>query len=69
MREKEKEKEVINLLSEMILRYATMGASEQYVPNRDVDRSDSIIRECKDQVKKLREMRETFENMITGNDY
>ena len=43
-----------------------MTAAEQYSPGPMSDESDEYIAEHKKWVKELREIREKFENLVTG---
>lgn len=58
--------QVLEGLQTLILQSAKTAAGEQYSPQRDADVSDSIIGVRKAQMKELREIRERFENLMTG---
>ena len=62
----ERAQTVIDLLSNMILSHAGMLASEQYSPSRTVDESEEYMTENKMWVKELRDIRQRFENLVTG---
>jgi hypothetical protein len=57
---------VIDNLSSLIRHHAGLTASEQYHPGADADRSDDIIKAHGEWVKELRQIRERFENLVTG---
>ena len=57
---------VIDNLSSLILSHSRMTAQEQYAPSGDADLSDETIKEHKEWVKKLRQIRQDFENLVTG---
>lgn len=57
---------VIDNLSSLIVYHARMTASEQYAPSRTSDDSDDSIKENKEWVKELRDIRRRFENLVTG---
>jgi len=57
---------VIDNLSSLIVDYARRTASEQYAPSRDPDGSDEVIKENLAWVKELRDIRQRFENLVTG---
>jgi hypothetical protein len=62
----ERVKSVIDNLSSLIVSHAGMTASEQYNPVRTADLSDDHITAHKEWVKELRDIRERFENLVTG---
>lgn len=64
----ERIKAVIDNLSSLIVSHAGMTAREQYAPRADVDASDEYIDAHKDWVRKLRHLREEFEDLVTGLD-
>lgn len=64
----ERIKAVIDNLSSLIVSHAGMTAREQYAPSRSSDASDEYIDEHKDWVRKLRHLREEFEDLVTGLD-
>jgi hypothetical protein len=57
---------VINNLSSLIYYHSTLTAHEQYSPGQNPDSSDELIEEHKKWIKELREIREKFENLVTG---
>jgi len=57
---------IVDNLSSLIRSHAGMLASEQYMPSVDADTSDDRMREHTHWVKELREIRERFENLVTG---
>lgn len=57
---------VINNLSSLIIQHAHMVAQEQYAPSRTADASDEVIAEHKKWVDELRNIRQRFENLVTG---
>lgn len=57
---------VIDNLSSLIRMHAGLTAQEQYHPGPDADRSDDLINEHKRWVKELREIRQRFEDLVTG---
>jgi hypothetical protein len=57
---------VIEGLSKLVFHELTTCASEQKAPMHEADQMDSIIRDSKDKAKVLRELREEFENVMTG---
>lgn len=59
---------VIDNLSSLIVHHAGLTAREQYSPGMDADASDERIEHHKRWVKELREIRERFENLVTGLD-
>lgn len=58
--------EVIDNLSSLIRHHAGLTAAEQYAPRADADASDDYIKENERWVKELRDIRERFENLVTG---
>lgn len=57
---------VVDHLSRLIVKHASMTAREQYNPGGIPDESDDYIKEHKEYVKKLRQIREQFEDLLTG---
>lgn len=57
---------VIDTLSSLIVEHAGLMAGEQHAPNRTPDQSDEYIKEHQDWVKELRDIRQRFENLVTG---
>jgi hypothetical protein len=57
---------VIDNLSSLILSHAGMTAREQYSPSRGADSMDDYIKEHKKWVAELRDIRQRFENLVTG---
>jgi len=57
---------VIDLLSSLILSHSGMLASEQYNPRQDADASDGYMAENRMWIKELRDIRQRFENLVTG---
>ena len=57
---------VIQNLSSLIISHSRLTASEQYSPRANVDDSDAAIEENKKWVRELRDIRERFENLVTG---
>lgn len=57
---------VLNNLTDLIVSHAGMTAREQYSPSVDVDSSDESIKYHQNWVKELRDIRERFENLVTG---
>lgn len=53
-------------LSEMIRTQSEALAAEQHAPSRHVDDSDDFMKRVKNEIAKLRAMREEFENLVTG---
>jgi hypothetical protein len=62
----ERTQAVIDLLSSLIMSHNGMLASEQYNPRQDADASDDYIAENKKFVTELRDIRQRFENLVTG---
>jgi hypothetical protein len=58
--------QVLAGLSFLIMHNATCAAREQYAPQCNPDSSDDEIKERKEFVAKLRELRIEFENVVTG---
>lgn len=58
--------EIVDGLSSLIRHHAGLMASEQYAPSRTPDESDAYIQEHEKWVKELRDIRERFENLVTG---
>jgi hypothetical protein len=58
--------QVLDGLQWLIIHHAGQTAAEQYVSSRHADASDDFIKENKEWVKKLREIRDDFENLVTG---
>ena len=57
---------VIDNLSSLICYHAGLTAREQYSPGVDADRSDDLITAHEEWVQELRDIRERFENLVTG---
>jgi hypothetical protein len=57
---------IVNGLSTLITQYLLSAAYEQYTPNNDADKMDSVIADGQKKAKELRRIREEFENVITG---
>ena len=57
---------VIDDLSSLILDHAGLMAHEQYAPRADADQSDEAIAAHAEWVKELRDIRQRFENLVTG---
>lgn len=57
---------VIDNLSSLILQHAGLTAREQYCPGADADGSDEAIKTHQAWVKELRDIRQRFENLVTG---
>lgn len=62
----EAKKNVIDGLDYLILYNLNVAASEQESPAPNADMSDVVINLCKDKVIVFREMRNQFENTVTG---
>lgn len=62
----ERIKAVVDNLSSLICHHAGLTAAEQYSPRPDADASDDYIKAHKEWVKELRDIRERFENLVTG---
>jgi len=58
--------QVTDLLSSLIMYHAKLLASEQYCPRPDADQSDDYMAENKRWIKELRDIRQRFENLVTG---
>lgn len=58
--------DIISGLTYLIVNHASHAAREQYAPSLNSDESDEHIKEHKEWVKKLRAIREDFENTVTG---
>lgn len=57
---------VIEGLNYLILSHAKTAACEQDAPRANADMSDEIIKRNKEDLAKLRTLREQFENIVTG---
>lgn len=57
---------IVSNLSELILYFANIASSEQYHPTFDSDKSDETIADNIKRVDRLRNIRNEFENLITG---
>lgn len=57
---------VIETLSSLIVHHAGLTASEQYCSSRTPDSSDEFIEAHKKWVEELRDIRQRFENLVTG---
>lgn len=57
---------VINELSRQIWNLIRAQAEEQYSPRLSADDMDDYIRECREKAKKLRQIREEYENFTSG---
>ena len=64
--QEEQTKIVIEGISSIILQEMRMLANEQYRPMRGADESDEVISDYKKRVKKLRTIREQFEDTVAG---
>ena len=62
----ERHLQILHLLSEEILSQAEQLSLEQRGPARDPDASDDFIKERKENIKKLRELREQAEVVFSG---
>ena len=58
--------EVLGHMNALILSASKVVASEQYAPSPNPDESDEKIKERKEFVREMREIRERFENLIAG---
>lgn len=58
--------EILNRMTEMIMRDLHGAASEQYSPRFDADRMDDEIKFRKERAAKLRVIRQEFEDTMTG---
>ena len=56
----------VDNLSQLIRQHLIEAAYQQYTPNSDPDKSDSIIADGQKKAKELRRLREEFENITTG---
>jgi hypothetical protein len=57
---------VLDNLTSLIVSHAGLTAVEQYMPSQNPDDSDDVIKEHQKWVKELRDIRERFENLVTG---
>lgn len=57
---------ILNGLTSLIVSHARLTAREQYAPGPSPDISDESIEESMRWVKELRDIRERFENLVTG---
>ena len=58
--------DVVDGISRLINLALVSLASEQRYPGGDVDASGDKMRDARDAVKRLRALREEFENIVTG---
>jgi len=58
--------DIVDNLSQLIRQHLIEAAYQQYTPDHDADKMDSIIADGKKKAKELRRLREEFENIITG---
>jgi hypothetical protein len=58
---------VVMGLAYLIQNHANCAACEQWAPSRTGDESDEYIRNHKEWVKKLRKLREEFEDIASGD--
>lgn len=58
--------EVIRNLDVLIRHHLILAAHQQYSPDNSPDKSDSTIADSQEKAKKLRKLREEFENITTG---
>lgn len=58
--------DIVDNLSRLIRQHLIDAAYQQYTPDYDADKTDSIIAHGKDKAKELRRIREEFENITTG---
>ena len=56
----------VDNLSQLIRQHLLEAAYQQYTPDHDVDKVDSIIADGHKKAKELRRIREEFENITTG---
>lgn len=56
----------IDNLSQLIRQHLLEAAYQQYTPDHDADKVDSIIADGQKKAKELRRIREEFENITTG---
>lgn len=57
---------VLGGLQDLILHGLRNAANEQYNPQANPDMSDNVIADGLERAKKLRVLREEFENTVTG---
>ena len=57
---------IVNSLSLLIRQHLLNAAYQQYTPDQDPDKMDSIIADGQKKAKELRRIREEFENIATG---
>lgn len=57
---------VIENLSSLIVHHAGLTATEQYRPRGNPDESDDYIKDHERWVRELRDIRQRFENLVTG---
>ena len=57
---------IVANLSTLIRDHLIIEAYQQYTPDSDADKSDSITADSVEKVVKLRKLREEFENITTG---
>lgn len=53
-------------LSQLIRQHLIDAAYQQYTPDHDADKMDSVIADGQKKAKELRRIREEFENITTG---
>lgn len=56
----------VDNLSQLIRQHLIEAAYQQYTPDYDADKTDSIIADGQKKAKELRRIREEFENITTG---
>lgn len=56
----------VDNLSQLIRQHLIDAAYQQYTPDHDADKSDSIIADAQKKATELRRLREEFENITTG---
>jgi hypothetical protein len=60
------EAEVLANLNQLIVMHLNNAANEQYAPSACPDQMDHKIADGKERAGKLRNLREEFENIVTG---
>ena len=60
------QKRIINKISEEILYYLCIAASEEYTPQNTGDQMDHLIADSTTRVNKLRDVRYDLEAIFTG---
>ena len=58
--------DTVHNLSILIRQHLISAAYQQYTPDSDPDKSDSMIADAQTKAKELRRIREEFENITTG---